>query len=147
MADRVAHDHPTIDTLEATIGRYGGTHRPEIRIPESNAVPTGDVLSVVLDGTEYHAEIQADSDGSPLVRGAYETPRLARDPGSGTNYLPGWVDDSGLDVGRTVLVDVVESGYKIGLRAPGERATYAATGTPKDSLAAIADDLDGDRSR
>lgn len=146
MVDRIAHDHPTVDTLEGTIGRYGGTHRPEIRIPETDAVPTGDVLSVVLDETEYHAEIVADSDGTAVLRGAYETPRLARNPGAGENALPDWVENRDLDVGRTVLVDIVDSGYKIGLRAPGERATYAATGTPKDSLAAIAEDLDGDRS-
>lgn len=141
MPDRVAHDHPTVETLDATLGRYGGTHRPEIRLPETDAVTVGEVIRVVLDGTEYRTKV-AGSSGTPAIRGAYETPRLARNPGSATDALQPWVDERDLDFGRTVHVDIVDPGYKIGLRAPGETATYATTATPDDSLAAIAEDLE-----
>ena len=141
MTDRVAHDHPTVETLDATLGRYGGTHRPEIRLPATDAVDVGDVIVVVLDGTEYHSLV-ANSRGTAVVRGAYETPRLARNPGDGDDALGPWVDDRDLEFGRTIHVDVVDPGYKIGLRAPGETAYYATTNTPDDSLAAIAKDLE-----
>lgn len=146
MPDRVAHDHPTVETLSGTLGRYGGTHRPEIRMPDTDALPANDLVRIVLDGTEYRTTVETDSDGTPVVRGAYETPRLAREPTEGTDHLAPWVAERDLEFGRTVLVDVVEPGHKIGLRAPGERATYATTGTPDDSLAAIAEDLENDRS-
>ncbi|MFB6070288.1 MAG: hypothetical protein ABEJ76_04630 [Halanaeroarchaeum sp.] len=142
MADRVSHDHPTVETLAATLGRYGGTTRPEIRLPTDTRVPTDDVVRVVLDGTEYRAEIVDRSDGTPAIRGAYETPRQARNPGSATDHLGPWVDERDLDFGRTVHVDVVNDGHRYGLRAPGESATYATRRSPKDSLASIAADLE-----
>lgn len=146
MPDRVAHDHPTIETIDGTLGRYGGTHRPEIRIPDANALTANELVRIVLDGTEYRAMIERSTDGTHVVRGAYETPRLARSPEDGTDHLGPWVDGRDLEFGRTVHVDVVEPGHKIGLRAPGERATYATTKTPDDSLTAIAQDLEDDRS-
>lgn len=143
MPDRVPHDHPTVETIDGTLGRYGGTRRPEIRLPETDEIPTGEVVRLVLDGTEYRTKVERQTDGSPVLRGAYETPRLARNPGSATDALQPWVDERDLDFGRTVHLDVVDSGYKYGLRAPGESATYATTETPDDSLASIARDLDG----
>lgn len=141
MTDRVAHDHPTVETLDATLGRYGGTHRPEVRLPETDTVTAGDVVIVVLDGTEYRSRV-VDARGTQVIRGAYETPRLARNPGNGEDALGPWIDDHDLDFGRTVHVDVVDAGYKIGLRAPGATAYYTVTKTPDDSLAAIAKDLE-----
>lgn len=142
MPDRVAHDHPTVETLDATLGRYGGTRRPEIQLPETDAVSVGDVVRIVLDGTEYRTQIERQSDGSPVINGAYETPRLARNPGSTADALQPWVAERGLDFGRTVHVDVVDPDHKIGLRSPGESATYQTTATPNDSLAAIAKDIE-----
>jgi len=142
MPDRVAHDHPTVETLDATLGRYGGTHRPEVRLPETDAVPVGEVVRVVLDDTEYRTLVTAGDGDRPVIRGAYETPRLARNPGSATDALGPWVEERDLDFGRTVHVDVVDPGNTIGLRAPGESATYATAGTPKDSLTSIARDLE-----
>ena len=142
MPDRVTHDHPTIETLDATLGRYGGTHRPEIRLPPTDAVPTRTMIRVVLDETEYRSQIEAGSDGVPVIRGAYETPRLARNPGTATDALKPWVDERNLEFGRTVHVDIIDAGHAVGLRAPGEAVTYASTSSPADSLAAIAEDLE-----
>lgn len=147
MPDRVAHDHPTVETLSGTLGRYGGTHRPEIRVPDTDALPRNGVVRIVLDGTEYRTNVETNADGRPVIRGAYETPRLAREPGNATDHLEPWIEDIDLAVGRTILVDVVDPGHKIGLRAPGERATYATTRTPDDSLAAIAKDVQDEQSR
>ncbi|UWG47670.1 Uncharacterized protein HSRCO_1387 [Halanaeroarchaeum sp. HSR-CO] len=144
MPDRVAHDHPTVETLDGTLARYGATHRSEIRLPSNDAIPVDEVLRVVLDGVEYRAEIAARSNGDPVIRGAYETPRQARNPGAATDHLDPWVEDRDLAFGRTVHVDVVDAGHKVGLRAPGESATYTVVEPPKDSLAAIAKDLEED---
>ncbi|MFB6134194.1 MAG: hypothetical protein ABEJ55_04325 [Halanaeroarchaeum sp.] len=143
MPDRIAHDHPTVPTIDGTLRRYGGTHRPEIRLPADESIPRGDVVRLVLDGAEYRARIAAGEDGTPRIRGAFQTPRLARDPGEATNHLGEWVDDRDLDVGRTVHLDVIDQGHAYGLRAPGESAFYDATSSPEESLADIAADLDG----
>ena len=142
MPDRVAHDHRTVETLDATLGRYGGTRRPEIRLPETDAVSVGEVIRIVLDGSEYRTQIERRTNGLPVINGAYETPRLARNPGSAADALQSWVADRDLDFGRTVHVDIVDPNHKIGLRAPGESATYTTTARPDDSLAAIAKDLE-----
>ncbi|MFC7200014.1 DUF7112 family protein [Halospeciosus flavus] len=142
MADRVTHE--TCTTYDATLERAGGTRRPQVVLPADAAdeFPDGEVVRLVLDGSEYRAQVRSDSAGRPVIRGAYDTPDLARDPSGGENRLREWVDEKGLDVGRSVHVDVVESGFKYGLRAPGEESTYAATGKPKDTLADIAKNLD-----
>lgn len=144
MADRITSDNPSVATVDAELARAGGTTRPELRIPaaEADSVPAGDVVRLVLDGSEFRARIAERSDGSLAIRGAYDTPSLARDPEGATNRLREWVDSTDLDFGRTVHVDIVEEGFKYGVRAPGERATYDATGKPDDSLASIARSLD-----
>lgn len=145
MPDRVAHDHPTVETLDGTLERYGGTYRPEIRLPQTESVPTGTVIRVVLDGTEYRAMVTEGQDGVPVIRGAYETPRQARDPGSAEDRLENWVDERDLSFGRIIHVDVIEAGQSIGIRAPGESATYDSTESPRDSLAAIARNLEDEQ--
>ncbi|MGB9986299.1 DUF7112 family protein [Salarchaeum japonicum] len=144
MSDRIASDNPAVETVTATIGRYGGTTRPQIELPADDAarVPVGEVVRLVLDGTEYRVRIE-ESGGTPVIRGAYETPRLARAPGEGENHLISWLDGTDLDIGRSVYVDIVEEGYAYGLREPGTTAYYDATEKPSDSLADIARDLDG----
>ena len=136
MSDRVAHDHPTIETIPATIGRFGRTTRPEIRIDETLDIEEGIIIHLVLEGTELRAMVERHG-GSQAIRGAYKTPRMARNPGSGENYLESWVEKRDLEPGRTVHLDVVEPGFKYGLRAPGESGTYT-TGRPDSSLSDIA---------
>lgn len=145
MADRVSSENPAVRTVTGTVGRYGRTSRPEIELPAdaSAEFPVGDVVRLVLDGITYRARIDESQAEVPVIRGAYESPRLARTPGEGENHLPEWLDEKNLDVGRSVLVDVVEAGYAYGLRAPGGTAYYDAVEKPKDSLASIARDLDG----
>lgn len=141
MPDRIGHDHPTVETVPATLARYGGTTRPEIRLDAERSAEVGEIVRLVLDGTDYRSQVRSLGDGQRVLRGAYKTPRLARNPGSGTDFLEGWVRERDLEWGRTVLVDVIEPGYLFGLRAPGERATYTP-GRPEDGLADIARDLD-----
>ncbi|QLC33965.1 hypothetical protein EFA46_007025 [Halarchaeum sp. CBA1220] len=141
MADRVTSEG--VRTVETTLERYGPTNRPQLRVGDPDAVPVGEVVRLVVDGTEYRACVESNADGEPALRGAFETPRLARTPGEGENHLRAWLDDVGLDYGRTVHLDVVTPDYKYGVRAPGERATYTATEAPDSGLASIARDLDG----
>ncbi len=141
MPDRVPHDHPTVDTLDGTVHRQGGTWRPEIRIDGTIAADPGDLIRLVLDGSTYRAPVQKTTDGSIVLRHAAPTPRLARNPGESDNALVEWVRDHDLDMGRTVTLDIVDSGFRYGLRAPGETAVYE-TGKPTDSLADIAAQMD-----
>lgn len=142
MADHVTHE--SVRTVQGTLARAGGTRRSEVRVPDAaaEAFPDGDVVRLVLDGTEYRSQLSARPDGTPVVRGAYETPSLARDPDGATNHLDEWLESTDLTAGRTVHVDVVSDGFKYGLRAPGESATYHATEPPTSSLADIASSVE-----
>lgn len=145
MSDQVPSDHPTISTIDATLSRSGATDRPRIDIPAEVAedFPAGEVVRLVLDGQEYRTCIEREFSGDGLqIRGAYDSPRLARNPGEGENHLLSWYDESGLSFGRTVLLDVVTEGFKYGLRTPGSRAVYDATEAPNESLASIAEQLE-----
>lgn len=144
MTDRVTSDSPGVTTVDGTLARHGRTDRVKVEFPAGD-LPTDDVLWLVLDGAERRARFHEPFSGDGVeLRGVYDTPRLARNPGEGENRLAAWVADRDLDAGRTVHLDVVEPGFRYGLRAPGERATYDATGKPSDSLASIAEQLDGE---
>lgn len=106
----------------------------------SLALPAGGVVRLVVDGRERRAPVAA-RDGGRTIEGAYDNARLAREHG-GTDRLAAWVDDRGLDVGRSVLVDEVEPGATYGLREPGETAVYAAERGPARGLRRIAEDLE-----
>lgn len=143
MTDRIAHDHPTVDTREATIERYGGTRRPEIQVEKRLTAEPDTVVRLVLEGSEYRAPLEQTADSRPVFRHAAKTPRLARNPSATENELVTWVRDHELEIGRTVFLDIIESGFKYGLRAPGDEAVYE-TGKPRDSLANIAQKFDTD---
>lgn len=144
MPDSLPSDHPSISTYRVALARHGRTDRPRIDLPDDEAFPVGDVVRLVIDGREHRARIDSDFEETPVLTGAYDSPREARSPAAGTNRLAEWVEDAGIEWGGSVLVDVVEPGFKFGLRAPGERAVYEATEPPKDSLADIARRLEDD---
>jgi hypothetical protein len=132
----VAHDHPSVGTVEGAV-RIDRLDRPRVWVPDGP--PTDEVVRLVLDGAEYRAQFRPD-DGGAVLRGAYDTAEQAREPGDATDRLDEWIDAAGLEAGRTVHLDVVEEGFRYGLRAPGEGAVYD-TGRPPSSLADIARDL------
>ena len=140
MTDRIPHDHSSVSTYRATLARAGRTDRSKIVLPEDLTVPEGPIR-IVLDGRTYYTLLDVDFDDVPEVRGIYDNARMARER-EGENRLGAWVDEKGLEFGRSVHVDVVESDL-LGVRAPGETAVYDATPAPDDSLADIARDLDG----
>ncbi|MFC4548841.1 MULTISPECIES: DUF7112 family protein [Halorussus] len=146
MADRISSDNASLTTVRATLVRSGALDRPKVELPAEHAesFPTDDVVRVVADDTEYRATVEAPLTGDGReIRGLYDTPRLARNPGEGENRLAEWLEGTNLDFGQSVLVDVVEAGFKYGLREPGQRAVYEATEAPDSSLADIAKDIDG----
>lgn len=144
MSDRVRADNPAVETVRATLERAGRTDRPVVALPADVETPDGPVR-LVLDGRTTHARIERGLDGTPSIRAAYDSPRPAREGSAGTgdapNRLAEWVAETGLAFGRSVLVDVVESGDRYGLRAPGESAVYE-TGRRDEGLAAIAAEVE-----
>lgn len=163
MPDRVAADNSSVETLRATLARAGRTDRPKVELPESFDVPDGPVR-LVLDDHEYHACIELSLRDVPEIRGAYDTPRIAREratrsAGDGPseersdsreraaeNRLVEWVEDSGLGFDRSVLVDVVVPGQLYGLRTPGGHAVYEVS-ERDEGLASIAEEIDGGEGR
>jgi hypothetical protein len=141
MPDRVAADNPSVRTVRATLAAAGAVGRPRIDVPEDAAeeFPVGDVVRLVLGGRTRYARVDRAFDGGLEIRGAYDNRRLAREA-DGENRLVEWVEREGPDVGRSVLVDVVEPGELYGARRPGASAVYELPETTRDdSLAAIAE--------
>ena len=147
MTQRVASDHASVTSIDAVLAPSGAADRPSIEIPAEHAgdFTPDEVVRLVLDEKEYRARIQRPLTGDTLqILGAYDTPRLARNPGEGENRLHEWFEDGDLDLGRTVHLDVVEADFLYGVRRPGERAVYEVKEKPDESLSAIARDLEGD---
>lgn len=142
MVDRVAADNPSVETVRATLARAGRTDRPKVELPESFSLPEGTVR-LSLDGRTHHATFERSIRDTPEICGAYDTPRLARE-GDGENRLVEWAERNGLEFGRSVFVDVVESDEFYGLRAPGVDAVYEVPDTPDAGLADIAEEIEGD---
>lgn len=142
MTERIRSDSTTVETIRATVARSGGTRRPEVRLPSGDAdeLPD-DVVRIVIGGSEYHAPMESAS-GTVALRGAYGNARRARER-DGTDHLAEWIDDRGLDFGRSVLVDIVVPGEQYGLRAPGEEAVYTVRQGPSKGLQDIARDVEG----
>ncbi|MFB6131333.1 MAG: hypothetical protein ABEJ28_10995 [Salinigranum sp.] len=143
MPDRVPSDSPSVTTLRASLARSGGTRKPCLRLPDGVDLEPGDLFRLVLDGRERHARVDGDASGA-LVRGAYDNRRLARNPGEGENRLVEWCRAIDRGPGEAVELDEVDPGYLYGLRVPGKRAVYEVTRRPDESLAAIAERLDGE---
>jgi len=146
--DRVRSD--TLRTIDASLVGHGAIDRPAIELPADvdtdtgGTVPVEAVVRIVLDGSTRHCRFDAHS-GSVRATGIFDTPDLVRSPGDGENRLREWVEAKGLSTGRTVHLDVIEAGFAYGLRAPGESVVYdAPSKSPDDSLASIAEQLDGE---
>lgn len=145
MADRVSSAHPSVETYRATVERVGGTSRPRIRLPTAagESVPTG-VVRLDLDGTLKHADVRSGREAEgPAIHGVYDTPRLARSSDERKNRLPTWLADAGVDIGHSILLDVVVPGFLLGLREPGSTRVYEAIDPPASSLSDLAEGLDG----
>ncbi len=143
----IASDHPAVDSVRATLARRGSTRRLQVAVPaaDRDRFPAGEVVRLVLGGHDCYAAIEAHpTDDRRLIAGAFDAPGQAREPGAGTDRLGEWVDDSDLEAGGSVLVDVLEPGFRYGLRAPGERVVYGEVSSPDDSLASIAEGLDAE---
>ena len=144
MADRISSDHPSVQTVRATLTETTTGVRIEIPSEDREAFSLENAVRVVLDGTERFARVERALTGEDaFIAGVFDSPGLARDPRGGTDRLPAWADDHGVRVGGSVLVDVVEPEFLYGLRAPGETAVYEAKEPPSDSLASIAENLEG----
>lgn len=147
MSQRVSSDHPSITTVQATLAQSGRTDRPKIELPpeQSDHFPQDEVVRLVLDESEHRAYIERQLSGDGLmIRGAYDTPSLARNPGEGENRLHEWYEAADIDFGRTVHVDIIEESFQYGIREPGERTVYETAEAPDESLSSIAENLEQD---
>lgn len=140
----VPHDHPSVDTVRASVERRGAGVRIAIPDAERERFPVDTVVTVVLDGSERHARVESHlTEDRLLLSGAYDTPDLARDPGSDPDRLGEWLADRGREAGDSVLIDVVAAGERYGLRGPRESTTYRDRPARDEGLASIAEDVDG----
>ena len=143
MADRVASDHPSVETVRATVRRRGGTSRRILELPASVAdLVSGGLGRVVIKGTEFRSPIQAGPDGGFRILGAYPNARRARTR-AGTDALDRWLRDHDLGPGRTVAFDVPVPAFRYGIRLPSDRPTYDTSEPPAQGLRDIAERLDG----
>ncbi|WP_281195446.1 hypothetical protein [Halorubrum sp. F4] len=153
---RVPSDDDSVASVRVDVARSGGTRRPCVRLPDDDdlegrvesgscaslSLAGGDVIRIVVDREEYHTRIVGDATGR-LIRGTFDSRRLARTPGDGENRLVEWLAEHDREPGDSVVLDVVVPGDQYGLRIPGERTVYDARRGPRSSLADIAEDLDG----
>lgn len=143
MADRVSSE--AVPTVRATLVNHGAMDRLRVEIPseENERFPPGDVVRVLLDGDTRYAEVKRHlTEDTYLLAGAFDTPEDARER-SGTDRLEAWCEDANRQPGGSVLVDVIESDFLYGLRAPGSRAFYTDVEAPNESLADIAESVEG----
>ena len=141
MADRVPSDHETVETHRVPVESVGRTDRPRVVLPEQLDFDDGDTVRLALDGDWYHAVVETNLDGEPVISHVADNRRLARER-DGTNRLAEWVADSDVSLGGSAHLDVVTDGTEYGLRTPGKRVVYTATGGPDSSLSDIARNLD-----
>lgn len=143
MGDRIASDHPSVETVRSTCTETATGVKLEVPADERGAFPTDEVVRVALDGEELFARVERALTGDELsIPGVYETPDQARDPSGATDRLTEWTTDHDVSGGGSVLIDVVEPEFLYGLRAPGKTAYYDAREPPSDSLSEIAKDLE-----
>lgn len=148
--DRLPSDHPSIVTIRATVARHVGSRR-RIELDDEPGLPAPeDVARVVVDERTHFARVAAHSSDGPGTRwltALHDSAAVARNPAEG-DAAPGgarlqaWLDERDRRPGGTVLVDVIEPGYALGLRAPGETVVYPAFERPDEGLAAIARELE-----
>ena len=142
MTNRLPSDSDSVETARAELIRLGSARRQGIRLPEhcSDELAAGDLVRLVFDDTEYHAQIADDTCGQ-VIRGAYENRRLARSTGEGDNHLTEWLRELDRESGNSVEFDIVVAGEQYGLREPGKRAIYTVKQGPRSSLSSIAESL------
>lgn len=142
----IASDHPSVESGRVRVESMPGGRRLSVDAETAADLGLADaedgVVRVVLDGHDRFARPSGHlTEDRLLVGGVFDGPESARER-SGTDRLAEWLDSTAIG-GETVLLDALEPGERYGLRAPGERVVYEERSTTDDSLASIAEDLDG----
>ncbi len=132
--DAVASDHPSIETVRATVSRHGNRRR--LDLPDEAGVAIG-VLRAETDAGTRFVRIDTVAE-APAIVGLYETARAARETDVARDCLGDWLTAADLEPGRTALVDVIEPEAYLGLRRPGERLVYPVFEPADDGLDDIA---------
>jgi hypothetical protein len=132
-----------VESHRGTVARHGGPRSRRLRLPDDADVAAGDLLRVTVDGRDGFARVAADAEGRYLG-GVYANRRLARTDGAGDDRLAAWLVDTGVGPGESVAVDALDPGHHYGLRQAGDRVVDTVSERRDDSLAAIAERVDGD---
>ncbi len=142
---RIPSDHDTIDSYAGTVVSHGARSRAAVAIPQAIGLPEETVVRIVLGGktgTYFSRPTTATGKMDSRLTGVFETPDAARSPSTGTDALGPWLESQDLTIGRTVHIDVIDTGAKYGLRAPGQREVYETSETANTALAEIARELE-----
>lgn len=143
MTGRIRADNPAIETVRGTLRASVTGLVLDVPSDATSAVAPGDVVRIELEGGQRFGRFRetATADVGATLHGIYDTPDLARDPDGGEDRFRPWCREHDLGAGRSVLIDVLEPGFRLGFRAPGEDRVYDQGGAPDPSLASIAEDL------
>lgn len=147
MVDRIASDHPSINTVRARVSRRAGRRRL-ISIPDdADAVlPDHGIIEVLIDGRRRFGRCQT-VDSRRTIIGIYQTSAAAAGETAGADSLDAWLTENDRPVGSSVLIDVLEPAVRIGLRQPGDRAVYGVLRERDSSLDDIAKEFFGGSNR
>lgn len=144
MVDSIPHDHPSVESVRATLQRAGRMNHPKLVLPDdaNTELFPESVVHFVLSGQQYHARIERNFDEVPEIRSVRDNSRLVRER-EGENRLHEWFEANDLGYGRSVHIDVIEPDHLYGVRLPGDRMIYTDIPKPNSSLTDIARDLEG----
>lgn len=138
MTDRISSEHSNIPTVRGRLVRHAG-RRLRLELPDDpEIVQDAAYLTAILDGQSHVARLHA-IDGVNAIVGLFYTQAAASAGDMGADRLQEWVARHKLRPPDSVAIDVIEPGERVGIRLPGDRATYRVTPQPDPTLASIAE--------
>ena len=139
MVDRVANDHPSVETVRATVRRHGGARRRlELPADAAEEFVIDGVVETIIDEKLRFGRYRPIR-GSIALTGLYNTQMAATGETDGEELLTSWLDLHDRSIGSSILVDIVVPEERVGLRLPGDRTTYEVVRRRDSALDAIAE--------
>ncbi len=89
-------------------------------LPEELAFDDGDTIRLALDGDRYHAVVETNLDGEPVLSHVADNRRLARER-DGTNRLAEWVAEAMSHGGQRI--STLSLTERVRLRTPGSASS------------------------
>lgn len=141
MTERIASDHPSVETIRARVCRHAGRRLRIDLVEDPDGIdPADGPIDAVVDDQTRVVTI-ATVGQSIALTGVYRTMASARAGQQSANELRDVLASMDRTAGDAVLIDVIDPGERIGIRRPGDRVRYDARGGTDTSLDAIVDDV------